>query len=32
MADDGSLLAVSMPLYDIRLDMSVIDDKLFNES
>ena len=31
MADDGSLLAVSMPLYDIRLDMSVIDDKLFNE-
>ena len=31
MADDGSLLAVSMPLYDIRLDMSVIDDQLFNE-
>ena len=29
MADDGSL-AVSMPLYDIRLDR-VRDDKLFNE-
>ena len=31
VADDGSLLAISMPLYNIRLDMSVINDKLFNQ-
>ncbi len=31
IADDGSLLAISMPLYNIRLDMSVIDDQLFNK-
>ena len=29
LADDGSLLAVSMPLYNIFLDMSVINDKIF---
>jgi len=29
LADDGSLLAISMPLYNVYLDMSVIDDRLF---
>ena len=29
LADDGSLLAVSMPLYNVYLDMSVIDYELF---
>ena len=31
-ADDGALLAISMPLYDVRLDMSVMEKSLFNES
>ena len=29
-SDDGSLLAISMPLYNVYLDMSVMDDNLFN--
>lgn len=29
LADDGSLLAVSMPLYNVFLDLSVINDVLF---
>ena len=29
IADDGSLLAISMPLYDVRLDMSVMKEDLF---
>ena len=29
-SDDGSLLAISMPLYNVFLDMSVMDDDLFN--
>ena len=29
LADDGSLLAISMPLYNVFLDMSVINDELF---
>ncbi len=29
-SDDGSLLAISMPLYDCHIDFSVIDDILFN--
>lgn len=29
IADDGSLLAISMPLYNVRLDMSVMDKVLF---
>ena len=29
LADDGSLLAISMPLYNVYLDMSVINDELF---
>ena len=32
IADDGALLAISMPLYNVRLDMSVMDKKLFNSS
>ena len=32
IADDGSLLAISMPLYDVHLDMSVIDKTLFNDN
>lgn len=32
LADDGSLLAISMPLYNIYLDLSVIDDRLFEEN
>jgi cell division protein FtsI (penicillin-binding protein 3) len=32
IADDGSLLAISMPLYDVRLDMSVMDSTLFNNN
>ena len=30
-ADDGSLLAISMPLYDIHLDMTVMDNQMFNQ-
>jgi cell division protein FtsI (penicillin-binding protein 3) len=29
LADDGSLLAISMPLYNVFLDLGVIDDNLF---
>ena len=29
LAEDGSLLAVSMPLYNVYLDMSVINNELF---
>ena len=29
VSDDGSLLAISMPLYNVRLDMSVINNDLF---
>ncbi|MDA9227971.1 transpeptidase family protein [Flavobacteriales bacterium] len=29
-SDDGSLLAISMPLYNVFLDLSVIDEQLFN--
>ncbi len=29
-SDDGSLLAISMPLYKIRLDMSVIEEDIFH--
>ena len=32
VSDDGSLLAISMPLYDVRLDMSVINNDLFFNS
>ena len=32
IADDGSLLAISMPLYNVRLDMSVMDNSTFNRS
>jgi cell division protein FtsI (penicillin-binding protein 3) len=32
LADDGSLLAISMPLYNVYLDMSVINDKLFENN
>ena len=32
IADDGALLAISMPLYDVRLDMSVMDRNLFNDN
>jgi len=32
LADDGSLLAISMPLYNIYLDMSVINDELFERN
>jgi cell division protein FtsI (penicillin-binding protein 3) len=31
IADDGSLLAISMPLYNVFLDMSVIDNVLFEK-
>lgn len=31
VADDGSLLAVSMPLYDVHLDMMVMDNMLFEQ-
>tara|TARA_B100001287_G_scaffold42835_2_gene31920 strand:+ start:919 stop:3006 length:2088 start_codon:yes stop_codon:yes gene_type:complete len=31
MADDGSLLAISMPLYDVRVDFSVIENTYFNK-
>ncbi len=31
ISDDGSLLAISMPLYDVHLDMSVIDSVLFEK-
>ena len=30
-SDDGSLLAISMPLYNVFLDLSVIDEKLFDD-
>ena len=30
-SDDGSLLAISMPLYNIFLDLSVIDEQLFDD-
>ncbi len=30
-SDDNSLLAISMPLYNVRLDMMVMDDFLFNK-
>ena len=30
IADDGALLAISMPLYDVYLDMSVMNKTLFN--
>ena len=30
IADDGALLAISMPLYDVRLDMSVMKKQVFN--
>ena len=30
LSDDGSLLAISMPLYNIFLDMSVMSDVLFD--
>jgi cell division protein FtsI (penicillin-binding protein 3) len=29
LADDGSLLAISMPLYNLYIDMGVIDEELF---
>ena len=29
LSDDGSLLATSVPLYDIYIDFSVVNDKLF---
>ena len=32
IADDGALLAISMPLYDVRLDMSVMDRNLFDDN
>ena len=32
IADDGSLLAISMPLYDVHLDMSVMNNDLFNDN
>jgi len=32
MADDGALLAISMPLYDVHLDMSVMPKGLFNDN
>ena len=31
MSDDGSLLAISMPLYDVRVDFSVIENTYFNK-
>jgi len=32
IADDGALLAISMPLYDVHLDMSVMNKALFNDN
>ena len=32
IADDGSLLAISMPLYDVHLDMSVMDSIKFHNN
>ena len=32
LADDGSLLAISMPLYNVYLDMGVVDDVLFDSN
>ena len=29
-SDDGSLLAISMPLYNVHMDLSVVDDKIFS--
>jgi len=31
IADDGSLLAISMPLYNVRLDMSVMQNSVFTK-
>ena len=31
-SDDGSLLAISMPLYNVFVDLSVIDKDLFNKN
>lgn len=31
-SDDGSLLAISMPLYNVFLDLSVIDEQLFDDN
>ena len=28
-SDDGSLLAISMPLYNVFIDLSVVDEKIF---
>jgi cell division protein FtsI (penicillin-binding protein 3) len=30
--DDGSLLATSIPLYEIRMDLKTVDDKLFDDN
>ena len=32
IADDGSLLAISMPLYNVHLDMSVMDRDSFSNN
>ena len=32
LATDGRLLATSLPIYDIRIDTRVIDEKIFNDS
>ena len=32
LSDDGSLLATSVPLYDIYIDFSVVNDKLFEQN
>ncbi len=29
-SDDGSLLAISMPLYNVFMDLSVVEDKIFS--
>ncbi len=29
-SDDGSLLAISMPLYNVFIDLSVVDEKIFD--
>ena len=31
LSEDGRILSVTMPVYDIRLDLHIIDDNLFNE-
>ena len=30
LSDNGSILAISMPLYKVHIDMTVIDEDLFN--